>query len=72
MRLPEEEDDQEIEKIEKISTLKRHYDKLYWLWITIIVFALVVQSLRSAEMSPSRENFISEFHNRRPACQILI
>ena len=72
MRLPEDEDDQEITKIKKISTLKRHYDKFYWLWITIIVFALVVQSLRSADMSPSRENFISEFRNRRPAHQILI
>lgn len=72
MHSPEEEDDQEIEKIDKVSTLKRHYDKLYWLWIAIIVFGLVVQSLRSADMSLSRENLISEFYSRKLADEMLI
>lgn len=46
---------------EKISTLKRAYGKTYWLWIVIIVFGLVCQSLRSANMRSDRESFISTF-----------
>lgn len=62
MHLPKDEDEeQEEEKVEKTSSLKRNSDKLYWLWIAIIVFDLVVQSLRSADMSSSREKFISKF-----------
>ena len=68
MRLPDEDDeDQETEKLERISTLKRNYEKFYWLWITIIVFDLIVQGLRSAEMSSGREKFISKTHNREAA-----
>lgn len=68
IRLPDEDDeDQEIEKLERISTLKRNYEKFYWLWITIIVFDLIVQALRSAEMSAGRENFISKPHNGESA-----
>ena len=64
MRLPDEDDeDQETDKLERISTLKRNYEKLYWLWIAIIVFDLIVQGLRSASMSSGRENFISKTHN---------
>lgn len=67
MRLPDEDDeDQETEKLERISTLKRNYEKLYWLWITIIVFDLIVQCLRSADMSSGREKFISKTHNGEP------
>ena len=44
---------------EKSSSLKRAYDKTHWLWISIIVFGLVVQTLRSADMSTHREAFIS-------------
>lgn len=46
---------------EKVSALKRAYGKTYWLWIVIIVFGLVCQSLRSAEMRPDHESFISTF-----------
>lgn len=46
---------------EKISALKRAYGKTYWFWIVIIVFGLVCQSLRSANMHPDRESFISTF-----------
>ena len=68
MRLPDEDDeDQENEKLERISTLKRNYEKLYWLWITIIVFDLIVQGLRSAGMSSGREKFISKTHNEKSA-----
>ena len=68
IRVPDENDeDREIEKLERVSTLKRSYEKLYWLWITIIVFDLIVQALRSAEMSSGREKFISKTHNGESA-----
>ena len=60
MRMPKEEEYEEPEKIPKISKLKRNYDKLYWLWIAIIVLDLVIQSLRSAEMSTSRERLVGK------------
>ncbi len=50
--------DDEEDKVEKTGTLKRAFDKTYWLWITIIVFGLVVQCLRSATMSMQREQAI--------------
>ena len=56
--LPEIEEDEEPEKTERISSLKRKYSKFYWVWITIIIFGLVVQSLRSADMSPHRGKII--------------
>ena len=43
----------------KVGSLKRLYDRTKWLWIIVIVFDLVVQSLRSASMGPSREAFIN-------------
>lgn len=57
IRLPDEE--AELGHNKKVGTLKRYYDKTYWLWILIIVFDLVVQALRSATMSPSREKIIN-------------
>lgn len=57
--LPEEEEE-ESEKIEKVPTLKRLYNKTYWFWIVVIVFDLVVQALRSASMSDDRRKFIDE------------
>ncbi|MCJ1468760.1 calcium channel protein [Pseudocyphellaria aurata] len=44
---------------EKISAMKRAYDKTSWVWIVIIVFGLVFQSLRSARMHTNREDFIN-------------
>lgn len=58
IRLPDEEID--MEPIKRVGPLKRYYDKTYWLWIIAIVFDLVVQALRSADMGPSRENFIEK------------
>lgn len=57
IRLPDEEMDSE--PIKRVGPLMRYYEKTYWLWIVIIVFDLVVQALRSADMGPSRENFIN-------------
>ena len=47
------------EKPKKLSSLKRFHDKTYWVWITVIVFDLVVQCLRSAQMGAGREAFIN-------------
>ena len=58
IRLPDEEMDSE--PISRVGPLKRYYDKTYWLWIIVIVFDLIVQALRSANMGPSRENFINK------------
>ena len=58
IHLPEIEEDEEPKEIERISSLKRNYQKFYWVWITIIIFGLVVQSLRSADMSPHRGKII--------------
>ncbi|RMZ76386.1 hypothetical protein DV737_g4844, partial [Chaetothyriales sp. CBS 132003] len=40
------------------NTLKRLYDKTYYFWMVVIVFDLVVQSLRSASMGSTRESVI--------------
>ncbi|KIW43817.1 uncharacterized protein PV06_04881 [Exophiala oligosperma] len=40
------------------SQLKKFFDKTHVLWVLVIVYDLIVQSLRSAYMSDSREQFI--------------
>lgn len=45
----------------KVSPLRRWYDKTNWLWIVIIVFGLVAQSLRSADMGPRRARFVGTY-----------
>ncbi|KAF2266880.1 hypothetical protein CC78DRAFT_458268 [Lojkania enalia] len=42
----------------RVSPLKRLYDKTSWVWVVIIAYGLIVQSLRSATMSPSRQTLI--------------
>jgi voltage-dependent calcium channel len=42
----------------KISKMKHLFDRTYWLWITVITYGLVCQSLRSSNISPSRAYFI--------------
>lgn len=46
------------EKPLKTSPLRHWYDKTYWIWIVIIVFDLVTQSLRSADMGHRRAKFV--------------
>ncbi|KAL8934340.1 MAG: hypothetical protein Q9216_005957 [Gyalolechia sp. 2 TL-2023] len=46
------------EKPVKVSPLRQWYDKTYWVWIVIIVFDLVTQSVRSADMGPRRARFL--------------
>ncbi|SLM37603.1 calcium channel subunit cch1 [Lasallia pustulata] len=50
----------DIEEPKLVSSLKRAYDKTAWLWISVIAFSLVVQCLRSADMSSSRKAFITD------------
>ncbi|KAF2189678.1 hypothetical protein K469DRAFT_723607 [Zopfia rhizophila CBS 207.26] len=52
------EDDIEGLPKRRVSTLKRLYDKTSWIWVVVIAYGLIVQSLRSASMSPSRRRFI--------------
>ncbi|KAI9734913.1 MAG: calcium channel protein [Cirrosporium novae-zelandiae] len=42
----------------RVSFIKRAYDKTFSLWITIIIYDLVTQCLRSATMEQSTEIFI--------------
>ncbi|KAF7588841.1 calcium channel protein [Aspergillus hancockii] len=43
----------------KLSTLKRFYNKTYWLWIAVIIFDLFVQAWRSSSMSDDTRDFIN-------------
>lgn len=52
----EKEDEQPPKR--RISSLKRLYERTYWLWIAVIIYGLSCQCLRSAEMSRSRERFV--------------
>ncbi|KAI9814449.1 MAG: calcium channel protein [Pycnora praestabilis] len=42
-----------------VSTLKKTYDKSSWIWIAVIIYGLVCQCLRSANMGSDREQFIT-------------
>jgi hypothetical protein len=44
---------------QRVSTLKRLYDRTSGLWILVISYGLTCQALRSSSMSPSRERFIN-------------
>lgn len=48
------------DEIQKVSRLKRLFDKTNWIWILIIVYDLFVMCLRSASMSNHRKAFISK------------
>lgn len=41
------------------SAIQRLASKTWWLWIIVIAYGLFCQSLRSATMSSSRENFVN-------------
>lgn len=42
------------------SQLQQLYNKTYWVWIAIIVFGLVTQAFRSADMDPHRRQFVGK------------
>ncbi|KAI5245923.1 hypothetical protein E4T42_06591 [Aureobasidium subglaciale] len=45
---------------QKTSTLKHFVGNTRWIWIAVITYGLIVQCLRSAYMSPSRDAFLME------------
>ncbi|KAF2447604.1 calcium-channel protein CCH1 [Karstenula rhodostoma CBS 690.94] len=53
----EEEDHDNLPK-ERVSNLKKLYERTSWVWILIISYEIIAQALRSANMSPSRARFI--------------
>jgi hypothetical protein len=52
------EDDAEHEEKNRVSNLKRLYDKTSNVWVVVIAYGLVSQALRSAKMSDFRRSFI--------------
>ncbi|KER00875.1 hypothetical protein AUEXF2481DRAFT_45612 [Aureobasidium subglaciale EXF-2481] len=44
---------------QKTSTLKHFVGNTRWIWIAVITYGLIVQCLRSAYMSPSRDAFLN-------------
>ncbi|KAF2460795.1 Ion transport protein-domain-containing protein [Lineolata rhizophorae] len=52
-----DEDQEKTKKLPK-NTLKYLFNKTRWIWITIICYGLLCQSLRSAEMSDWRMKFL--------------
>lgn len=55
--IKEDMTNEESEK-QRISSLKRLYDKTKWVWVFVIAFGLVSQMMRSSVMSPFRRSFI--------------
>lgn len=53
-----EEDPEKEMTTQRVSSLKRMYDKTTGVWVLIIAFGLVAQMMRSASMSDFRKNFI--------------
>jgi hypothetical protein len=43
---------------QRVSSLKRLYDKTRWVWVVVIAFGLVSQMMRSSGMSQFRRKFI--------------
>ena len=55
--IKEDTADEDDEK-QRVSNLKRLYDKTSWIWVIVIAFGLVSQMMRSAGMSNFRRSFI--------------
>lgn len=53
-----EEDPEKDQANQRVSSLKRMYDKTSGIWVLVIAFGLVAQMMRSATMSNFRRNFI--------------
>ncbi|EME49131.1 hypothetical protein DOTSEDRAFT_68005 [Dothistroma septosporum NZE10] len=56
--VPEEGINGGIKRGSTVSAIKRAYQKCYWVWIVVIVFDLVVQSLRTDTMGPFTTNLL--------------
>lgn len=53
-----EEDTEKEQANQRVSSLKRIYDKTSGLWVLVISFGLIAQMMKSASMSHFRTNFI--------------
>lgn len=53
-----EDDSEKEEANQRVSGLKRMYDKTSGVWVLVIAFGLIAQMMRSATMSNFRRNFI--------------
>ncbi|KAI1094152.1 Ion transport protein-domain-containing protein [Rostrohypoxylon terebratum] len=47
------------ERLQRVSTLQKIYDKTWFFWVLLIAYDLFAQAWRSAAMSPVRAKFIS-------------
>ncbi|KAI0829966.1 Ion transport protein-domain-containing protein [Hypoxylon sp. FL0890] len=47
------------ERLRRVSTLQKTYDKTWWFWVLLITYDLACQAWRSADMSDTRANFIN-------------
>ncbi|MCJ1314261.1 calcium channel protein [Agyrium rufum] len=56
---PHFHDDDDPDKPRKKVPLKRAFDKTYWVWILIIAFGLIIQSLRTSNISRTKLNMIN-------------
>ncbi|KAI4945924.1 hypothetical protein J4E91_007365 [Alternaria rosae] len=54
-----DEDAEKNDEKQRVSSLKRLYDKTLWVWVAVIAFGLVAQMMRSANMSDFRRFFIN-------------
>ncbi|KAF1840841.1 uncharacterized protein K460DRAFT_321388 [Cucurbitaria berberidis CBS 394.84] len=53
-----EEDTEKEQEKQRVSSLKKLYDKTSWIWVIVIAYGLVSQMMRSAGMSNFRRTFI--------------
>ncbi|KAI4924587.1 hypothetical protein J4E85_007703 [Alternaria conjuncta] len=54
-----DEDAEKNDEKQRVSSLKRLYDRTLWVWVAVIAFGLVAQMMRSANMSDFRRFFIN-------------
>lgn len=54
-----EEESEKDQKKQRVSSLKKLYDKTAWVWVLVIAYGLVCQMMRSATMSVRRRTFIN-------------
>ncbi|KAI1137981.1 Ion transport protein-domain-containing protein [Hypoxylon sp. FL0543] len=47
------------ERLRRVSTLQKIYDKTWWFWVILITYDLACQAWRSADMSDTRADFIN-------------
>ncbi|PVH98785.1 hypothetical protein DM02DRAFT_530514 [Periconia macrospinosa] len=54
-----EDAESEDQPKQRVSSMKKLYDRTAWIWVLIIAFGLIVQALKSADMSENRRDLIN-------------